>query len=222
LANIDYWSESQYNYFMTNVASRRIRKPPAQRRDEIVAAACQIALEEGLQSVTLRRVAELVGIMPGLVNHYFPIADDLAAIAFAVAAEAERDTVFAAAPQGIGTLQHLRALLETLCGEGSDAISLLWLDAWQASRNRPALRAEVGRQMQAWQQRLAGLIREGVISGEFQVSDAELAAMRILALIDGMSVQAAIPQRMSYQAVRDMVMRNTERELGLPPGGLGD
>ena len=44
--------------------------------------------------------------------------------------------------------------------------------------------------------------------------------MRILALIDGMSVQAAIPQRMSYQAVRDMVMSTSERELGLPPGSL--
>ncbi len=76
---------------MTSTAFRRIRKSPAERRDEIVAAACRIALEEGLQSVTLRRVAEVVGIMPGLVNHYFPVADDLAAIAFAAAAEAERE-----------------------------------------------------------------------------------------------------------------------------------
>jgi hypothetical protein len=112
---------------------------------------------------------------------------------------------------------HLWALFETLCGEGSDAISLLRLEAWQASRNRPAVRAQVGRQMEAWQQRLAGLIHEVVATGEFRVSDAEVAEMRILALIDGMSVQAAIPQRMGYQAVRDMVIRNTERELGCRP-----
>jgi hypothetical protein len=52
------------------------------------------------------------------------------------------------------------------------------------------------------------------------VGDVATAAMRILALIDGMSVQAAIAHRMSYQAVRDMVMGNTERELGMAPGGL--
>jgi AcrR family transcriptional regulator len=221
LANIDYWPESQYISFMNNSAVRRTRKSPAERRDEIVAAACRIALEEGLQSVTLRRVAELVGIMPGLVNHYFPVADDLAAIAFAVAAEDERDAVFNAAPEGAGVAARLRGLLEALYEEGSDAISLLWLDAWQASRNRPALRAEVGRQMEAWQTRLEGLIGEGVVAGHFKVADAGAAAMRILALIDGMSVQAAIPQRMSYQAVRDMVMRSSERELGMKKGGLG-
>jgi AcrR family transcriptional regulator len=220
LANIDYWSKSQYNSYMTKAAIRRTRKPPAERRDEIVAAACRVALEEGLQSVTLRRVAEVVGIMPGLVNHYFPVADDLAATAFAVAAEAERETVFSAARPEAGVIQRLRALLDVLCAEGSDAISLLWLDAWQASRNRPALHAEVGRQMEAWQVRLAALISEGVAAGQFQVGDAPTAAMRILALIDGMSVQAAIPQRMGYQAVRDMVTSNTEHELGLPRGSL--
>ena len=204
---------------MTSTAFRRIRKSPAERRDEIVAAACRIALEEGLQSVTLRRVAEVVGIMPGLVNHYFPVADDLAAIAFAAAAEAEREMVFAAAPAG-DVVARLRGLLAALYEQGSDAISLLWLDAWQASRNRPALRAEVGRQMAAWQERLESLIAEGVVAGRFQVGDVATAAMRILALIDGMSVQAAIAHRMSYQAVRDMVMGNTERELGMAPGGL--
>jgi AcrR family transcriptional regulator len=207
---------------MASTSVRRIRKPPGERRDEIVAAACRVALEEGLQSVTLRRVAEIVGIMPGLVNHYFPVADDLAAIAFAVAAEAEREMVFTAAPEKADAAKRLRSLLEAIYAEGSDALSLLWLDAWQASRNRPALRAEVGRQMEAWQMRLEALIGDGVQEGLFQVADAGSAAMRILALIDGMSVQAAILHRMSYQAVWDMVMGNTERELGLPPGGLSD
>jgi AcrR family transcriptional regulator len=221
LANIDYWPKSQYNSCMSRTEPSRKRKAPAERREEIVAAACRVALEEGLQSVTLRRVAEVVGIMPGLVNHYFPVADELAATAFAVAAEAERETVFTAAPRSAGAAARLRALLEALYAEGSDALSLLWLDAWQASRNRPALRAEVGRQMDAWQVRMEALISEGVAAGQFQVGSAAVAAMRILALIDGMSVQSAIPQRMGYQAVREMVTSNTELELGLPPGSMG-
>jgi AcrR family transcriptional regulator len=196
-----------------------MRKLPAERRDEIVAAARRIAVEEGLQCVTLRRVAELVGIMPGLVNHYFPAIDTLAAIAFATAAGAERDMVFAVAPAG-DAVARVRGLLQALYEQGSDAISLLWLDAWQASRSRPVLRAEVARQMAAWQDSLERLIAEGVLAGQFRVADVARAAMRILALIDGMSVQAAIAHRVSYQAVRDMVMENTERELGMPPGGL--
>jgi AcrR family transcriptional regulator len=220
LANIDYWSESQYNSYMPPASSRRQRKPPAERRDDIIAAACRVALAEGLHCVTLRRVAEALGIVPGLVNHYFPVADDLAAAAFAAAAQAEREAVFAAAPAAESPARRLRAMLELLCSEGADGISLLWLDAWQASRNRRALRDEVAKQMAAWQQGMTSLIADGVAAGQFHLADCSVAAMRILSLIDGMSIQAAIPQRMSYEAVRAMVVSNSERELGCPPGAL--
>ena len=53
------------------------RKPPKERRAEIIEAAAGIALADGLERVTARRVAEALGVFPGLVNHYFGSADDL-------------------------------------------------------------------------------------------------------------------------------------------------
>jgi len=191
-----------------------------QRRGEIVAAASRLALAEGLQSLTLRRVADALGVVPGLVHHYFPAVDDLAAAAFAHAAGVERAGAFAVLPPAALPLAQLRALLGLLLEETSDAISLLWLDAWQASRNRPALRAEVTRQMAAWQADLAGLIARGVASGAFRCVDTAVAAVRILALIDGLSVQAAIRFSIGYASVQDLVVETIERELGLESGTL--
>ncbi len=174
---------------MKNMIEAKKRKPPAERREEIVAAASRLAVAEGLERLTLRRVAEALGVVPGLVNHYFPVADDLVAAAFGFAAAA-------------------------------DATSLLWLDAWQATRNRPLLRAEVAAQMRGWQDGMISVIRRGVAAGMFGVTDPRRTAVRIMALIDGFSVQAAMRSQIAYDAVRDLVFETVARELGLPPGAL--
>ncbi|MFE6993528.1 TetR/AcrR family transcriptional regulator, partial [Streptomyces pharetrae] len=70
----------------SSVPRKRTRKDPAARRAEIVDAAAGVALREGLECVTLRRVAEELDVRPGLISHYFPSADDLVAEAFGSAA----------------------------------------------------------------------------------------------------------------------------------------
>ncbi|MGI5439841.1 TetR/AcrR family transcriptional regulator [Streptomyces shenzhenensis] len=77
---------------------KRVRKAPAERRNEIVATAARIGLTEGLECVTLRRVADELGVQPGLVGHYFPAADHLVAEAFTGATMAELDTLLPRRP----------------------------------------------------------------------------------------------------------------------------
>ncbi len=198
------------------------RKPPAERRHEIVAVASRLAVAEGLESLTLRRVADELGVVPGLVNHYFPVADDLVAAAFGFAAAGEREGIFAVLSLDASPVAQMRKMLAMLLDDSTDEISLLWLDAWQATRKRPALRAEVARQMLGWQDKVSGLIGRGAAAGLFDAADARRAATCIMALVDGFSVQAAMRSTIAYDAVRDMVIGAVERELGLPPGALRD
>jgi AcrR family transcriptional regulator len=196
------------------------RMAPAARRAEIVATASRIAMAEGLESLTLRRVAEEMGVVPGLVNHYFPVADDLVAAAFGFAAATERDGIFDNLDAASGPLPQLRAVLNVLLSDAADVTSLLWLDAWQATRRRPALRAEVAAQMRGWQERMSALINAGATAGVFHVDDARRTATRVMALIDGFSIQAAMRSEIVYHAVREMVLETIEREVGLQTGML--
>ena len=196
------------------------RKPAEERRSEIVSTASDLALAEGLDSLTLRRVADELGVFPGLVNHYYPAVDDLVAAAFGEAAAAELDEIFTLVDEERTPLERMRRLLVSLVSEERDGISLLWLDALQAARRRPALRAELTAQMLAWQTRVTALIDEGIASGVFRARDSDAVAVRILAMIDGLSVQAAIRSAIDYAAVREMVFASTERELGLRSGKL--
>lgn len=109
------------------------RKPTEQRRVEIVSAACQIALADGLDSVTLRRIADTLGVFPGLVSYYFPSVGDLVAEAFGDVMTHDRDETFAmieaTAP---AHLLRMRELLLYMLNDDRDRISLLWLDAGTA------------------------------------------------------------------------------------------
>ena len=209
---------------MTGVTSRphagQRRKPPHERRAEILATAASIAVSEGLHHVTARRVADALGVFPGLVSHYFITADDLVAAAFAHAAEDERDEVFGHAQTAGEPVEQIQRLLTEWLRADRDAISLLWLDAWQASRRRPALLAEVTRQMNKDYDRLRPIIEAGVAIGQFRLSDPGAAGLRIMALTDAMCIQAAIRTTIDYSHVREMVISGAERELGLAPGTL--
>ena len=90
------------------------RKAPAQRRAEVIEAAAAIAVRDGLDKVTAKRVAAAIGVRAGLVDHYFT-ADQLVAAAFALAAAAESDEVFgeaAAIPDAPDQVRHLLGIGE--------------------------------------------------------------------------------------------------------------
>jgi AcrR family transcriptional regulator len=196
------------------------RKPASERLAEIIEAAAAIAVAEGLDRVTAKRVAAELGVFPGLVSHYFATADELVATAFAHAATDEREQIFGRALLADRPVDRVRRLLHAWLHRDRDPVSLLWLDAWQASRRRPALQAEVGRQMNADLDRLSAVIADGIAAGDFEIDDPGEPALQILSLIDGLSVQAATRQTLDYTAVRSMAIATTERLLALPPGTL--
>ncbi|MEV6833400.1 TetR family transcriptional regulator C-terminal domain-containing protein [Streptomyces sp. NPDC051133] len=207
----------------SSVQRKRIRKDPAARRAEIVDAAAVVALTEGLECITLRRIGEELAVRPGLISHYFPSAEDLVAEAFGSAASAELDRLLPAGrPDGTeGTpARHLARFLARTSGEAYDAISRLWINARHLSRYRPVLRDRVAEQEGAWRGRLEELIRDGVAAGEFRTDDPLATAIQILVVLDGLGAHAntATPRR--PDAVIRMAVTTAERELGLAAGAL--
>ncbi|TWV46090.1 TetR family transcriptional regulator [Streptomyces misionensis] len=232
----------------SSVQRKRIRKDPAARRAEIVATAAAVALAEGLECVTLRRIGEELAVRPGLISHYFPSAEELVAEAFGNAATAELDRLLPAAgagaegpepgtaparvapsgtaPHGAGAadagpLVRLRWFLGRTVGEEYDAISRLWINARHLSRYRPLLRERVARQEAAWRGRLEELIRDGVAAGEFRTADPLGAAVQILVVLDGLGVHVNTVTPARPAAVLRMAHSTAERELGLPADALG-
>ena len=194
----------------------RVRRSAEDRRAEIVAAATRLALAEGLDQVTLRSVAVELDVVGSLVSHYFPSVDQLLAEAFAGAAQAELEQIFGEVEDVEPPREALARLLRRLVDEERDAISTLWIDAWHAGRRRPAVNEKVAEYTEAWNSRLAALIERGGFG-----TDARRSAARIMAVVDGLTVQAVIRGTIDYKAVEELVFAVAEGELGLARGTLG-
>lgn len=204
----------------SSVQSRRVRKTPEERRTEIVSAAAAIALAEGLECITVRRVADELAVRPGLISHYFPVTEDLVAEAFGVAATAELDELIPAARTTGGPVEHLARFFSLTVGESYDGMSRLWLNARHLSRYRPTLADRVARQEALWRDRLSGLIRAGTDAGLFRTDDPVEAAVQILVVLDGLGAHANTDRGVRSPTVEHMAVTTAERALDLPKGSL--
>jgi AcrR family transcriptional regulator len=167
------------------------RKLPAERRGELLAKAVEISRVEGLSAVTLRRVAADLGVTPGLVSHYFSSAEQLIAAAFRTAAEL--DLAEARSRVGAGSpTERMAALMDYVLDDVSEEASALWLDAWSLGRRNPTLAAEAAALTDDWTALIGGIVADGARAGEFTVADVDVAAQRLLLMIDGLGAQKVI------------------------------
>jgi len=94
------------------------------------------------------------------------------------------------------------------------------------STNAPFMPPQIAVAMEDYN-RLVRMIRQGEqlkmtvdLRVQFHTADPMASAARIYAVVDGLSVLAAVGPAVDYTAVRDLVFTNAERELGVAAGGL--
>ncbi|WP_426625491.1 TetR/AcrR family transcriptional regulator [Leifsonia sp. McL0607] len=199
--------------------SRAARKPPAERRAELAAAARSLALDEGLTAVTLRAVAARAGVTPALVAYYHESMDGLVVETFVSVVAAEIDEVRALLAAETHPVPRLAALLRTLLDGSRDDVTVIWVEAFALGRRNVALGSAVRGQMDAWRDVIEGVIHAGVASGDFRAEDPRAVAWQLLGMIDGLNAQALV--RWGGAAERGSLLAHVlEGMLGLGSGAL--
>ncbi|MFE7208578.1 TetR/AcrR family transcriptional regulator [Streptomyces sp. NPDC001698] len=200
----------------------RTRKTAAERRTEILQTAARLALERGLERVTMQLVADELGVRPGLISHYFATIDDLLCDAFVRAVTREREALLPEAEAELPPVRRLSRLLGRLGGEDFVDLGRLWLNARHLSRYRPNLLRVVAEQEAIMRDALTAVIEDGVRGGDFTTDDALGACVVILVAIDGLGSYANDDTRFTHPALDTLLFTTAERELGLEPGTLRD
>lgn len=203
----------------SSTTSPRTRKHPDERREEILGCAADIAIEDGLERITLRVVAARLGVRPGLITHYFPVAEDLVVAAFARAAVTERERFF---PKNGTPLERVAHFVHHIESGASLPLARLWLNARHLSRFSPSLDAELRVQDRLDRERLTQIIANGIASGDFGPVDAETACIRILIAVDGGGSYVNLSAKSDHPAHKRVVADVAEWSLRLAPGTLGD
>ena len=190
----------------------RVRKDPAERAQEILAAARQVAARDGLTALTLRSVARGAGVAPSLVAHYFPEVDALVAEVFGALAQEEAAGLRAELEQVADAGRRLRHLLDWLPAPDRAGMSALWLEALVLGR-RNALLAERAREdLRRWQLLVQEEIELAAAAGAAQVDDPADAAARLLTFSDGINEHALVGYeepalRARFREVGEQVLR---------------
>lgn len=199
--------------------TRRVRKSPEQRRTEVSAAAIELALDSGLDAVTLRAVAARVGVAPGLVAHYIPSMDVLVAETFGEIVAGELRGVVGLLEGVDAAPQRLGMLIDTVLDGSRRDVTLVWVQGWALGSRNDALAARVRGEMDAWQQMIAAEIERGKQAGAFGEVDADAIAWHLLAMIDGLGAHGLVRWR-EHPERADLTRRVLAGLLGVQSAAL--
>ncbi|HEY8533275.1 MAG TPA: TetR/AcrR family transcriptional regulator [Micromonospora sp.] len=191
------------------------------RLDSLLRTACEVIAQRGVANTRTADIAQAAGVSQALVFYHFSTKERLLAQAFAYAAEQDVSRLEAVLKSTASPLEKLKRILKLYAPNGRSPSWAMWIDGWAESLRTPELEKVCRRLDLRWKEALTEVITAGCQDGSFVCDDAEGAAWRINALINGLAVQVAVhdrvlPRRLATEWIRLAVAR----ELGLRPEQL--
>jgi TetR/AcrR family transcriptional regulator, transcriptional repressor of bet genes len=164
-----------------------------QRREELAAAVWRIASRDGLDAVTIRRVAAEAGWSTGALHHYFSDKEELLLFAFRTIADRVGRRVAVAresAREPIALVRELLAIGLPLDADRRDE-TRVWFAFLGLALTRSALAQAQGAAYAQWRRLVASALEQAQAAGELDTAiDPLREAASLVALVDGLAVQA--------------------------------
>lgn len=191
-------------------------------RQLILAAACDVIAEAGLETVRMRMVAERAGVSTALLHYHFANRETLflAALRYSYAVAGSKDYADSPPPRTANPDAWRLAHAIELCLPVTPELRrdfLLWQElGLRAARDASTAAAatELYRELADW---LAGIVEGGIASRRFQ-ADARPAAVAdlVISLTQGYGLALLLPQPpYSADQARDAIWAALREPLGL-------
>lgn len=163
----------------------------AERRDQILRAACKVIAEKGFRAVRVADVADEAGLSSGIVHYYFHNKRDLTHAAFErnfARSLTRRTTIIEADDNAI---VKLRALVDAYLPQDAETIEAwrVWAELWVEGMHDPDLRDLNDRAYGEWRRLVAGIVRDGQVAGDIGDTDAVEVANLLVGVLDGLALQ---------------------------------
>lgn len=183
--------------------------------DRILDALVAVVAADGLDGVTVRRVAQQAGVSIGAVQHHYPTKDAMLIAAMEHVSGEVMVRLQAAAAAAASAVGRLRAVLVVLAAAGppSRDSAVVWLNFAARAASDPAMAEIYHREWQQVEDGLAEFLTGLVGDGR----DPRDAAALLLALTDGIAVTAAAdPGRMGVERATRLIDAQLDA-LGVGP-----
>jgi AcrR family transcriptional regulator len=187
-----------------------------QRREDLAAAVWRLASRDGLDAVTMRGVAAEAGWSTGAVNHYFEGKEELLLFAFATVADRAGRRVAAAREAATEPRELVRGLLAIglPLDAGRRDETRVWFAFLGLALTRPALARAQRLAYRAWRRLVADALSDAVEAGDIRPGiDPDCEAAALIALVDGLAVQASFEPRAMDAARMELLLDERLAEL---------
>jgi AcrR family transcriptional regulator len=164
----------------------------AERREQILSAACEVIADRGMQSLRLSDVAKKAGVSSGTVHYYFDTKRDVINAAFELnyerSIEGRRAMLAGDQTDSLATLRAL-AHSNLPVTEASIRAWRVWAELWAEGMRDETLQEINARLYGQWRDLVRDLVAHGQERGQIIEGDADVFADVLVSMIDGMSIQ---------------------------------
>jgi AcrR family transcriptional regulator len=177
---------------------------------QIIDAAVRVIMERGLADTRISDIAERAGVSPALVLYYFDSKDKVLSEALTYANEGFYLRISREILRLPNARDQIIRLIELSC-PGLDSVDpqwddeyILWIELWVRALRDPEMAKDREALDRRWHGVITDIIRAGQQQGAFPPSDADEAALRLRALMDGMSILLVLRDtEMTPERMRD-------------------
>jgi TetR/AcrR family transcriptional repressor of bet genes len=163
----------------------------AQRRRELVEASWNVIANDGIESLTMRRVASAAGCTTGRISHYFSSREELLSSALSAAHDEAERRMIAIAKSALPARERLK--LVAYEGLPLDAVRLrewkVWIVFWAAAASSSSLSDQNRARYRGWRNLLLRLFAD---IESLSKSDSQRRVDELLALVDGLGIRVAL------------------------------
>ena len=189
----------------------------AERKEQILSAACEVLSAMGFKSLRVADVAERAGTSTGTVHYYFATKTDLMHAAFEWNFARSLDRRRPLLDQHPDPRERLWSFIDSYLPTDEETIRAwhVWAELWVEAIHNPDLQ-ELNEQVYGeWRRIVAAIIRDGQDAGLFREEDPVLAANALIGMIDGLALQVLLASRSMtvdrMRAVCEQMLRGLER-----------
>lgn len=183
------------------------RMSPNVRKDALIAATLKCLSTEGHEGLSIRKISAEAGVAVGLINHHYANKEDLVAQAYEHLTlshlEGIKNEVLTADPHPRSQLSaFVRAMLSPIIVD--PGVFRAWIVFWSLKQPGNAFSQVYDRTYGEYRHFLEDILRRLAISRGVPLLDFRLAAIGLMALLDGLWIEGSLdPETLSTEdAVR--------------------
>ena len=170
----------------------------AERRRELVEASWNVIANDGIESLTMRRVASAAGCTTGRISHYFSNREELLSSALSAAYNDAEHRMITIAESTLPVRERLKRVAYE--GLPLDAVRLrewkVWIVFWAAATSSSSLSDHNKARYRAWRNLLLRLFSD---IDSLSKRESETHVDELLALIDGLGIRVALDSSASLR-----------------------